>query len=162
MGQYHAIYNITKKEMLSASALGDGVKLGEFSGGGLTTQGLCLLLANSNGRGGGDFYIEQDFDSEKMDFIPLTGEKLSQQLAIDEVSGRWAGDKIVIQGDYAEKGDRAFISKKRLAEFTDISDLVARALLTCEYNLANVNAQIAKYGRKDYMVGRAVLNAVLQ
>jgi hypothetical protein len=46
---------------------------------------LIVLLAASNGRGGGDF------DDEP------AGAK--------EIIGRWAGDRIAIVGDYAEPGD---------------------------------------------------------
>ncbi len=81
MGQYHLTVNLTKKEFLDPHKLGDGLKLWEQanSQGGVMVA-LLALLACSNGRGGGDF---QDH--------PLIG--------------RWAGDKIVVVGDYAEKGD---------------------------------------------------------
>jgi hypothetical protein len=68
---------------------------------------LFLLLANSNGRGGGD--------------------------AKDHpMIGRWAGDRIVIQGDYAVSSDRAFISDEELETFTDISSDV-KAMLDHEF-----------------------------
>jgi hypothetical protein len=51
-------------------------------------SGLAILLADGNGRGGGD--IEED---------PVTN-----------IVGRWAGDRIVIAGDYADKG--RFVTKK--------------------------------------------------
>ena len=44
---------------------------------GSTADALFLLVANSNGRGGGDV---EDHD----------------------MVGRWAGDRIVVQGDYSE------------------------------------------------------------
>ena len=98
MGQYHAVYNKTKKECLQAHKLGNGAKLVEQIGFvGSTADILFLLLANSNGRGGGDF---EDHD----------------------IIGRWAGDEIVVQGDYAEEGDAAFIPDSELTEYKDISD----------------------------------------
>ena len=101
MGQYYYVCNITKKEFLHPHHMGDGLKLMEFglsafgtmSGLAIlladgTMSGLAILLADGNGRGGGD--IEED---------PVTG-----------VVGRWAGDKIVIAGDYADEGK--FVTKK--------------------------------------------------
>jgi len=81
MGQYYRVINTTKKEFLEPDTFGDGSKLGEF---GMSSYGtmtaLAGLLANSNGRGGGDY---QD----------------------NAMWGRWANDNIVIAGDYAEAGD---------------------------------------------------------
>ena len=97
MGQYHQVYNKTKKECLHAHELGQGLKLREQIGfDGSVADILFLLLANSNGRGGGDF---DDHD----------------------IIGRWAGDEIVVQGDYAEEGDAAYIPDSELDQYTDIS-----------------------------------------
>lgn len=81
MGQYYAIINLTKKQFILPHAFGDGAKLMEFGSGGYTLSALAILLANSNGRGGGDLGSRRP------------------------VVGSWAGDKIVIAGDYAEPGD---------------------------------------------------------
>ena len=100
MGQYHQVYNKTKKESLHAHKLELGLKLWEQVGfAGSTADILFALLSNSNGRGGGD-------------------------LDENEVIGRWAGDEIVVQGDYAEEGDPGYIPEAQLAEYTDISKLV--------------------------------------
>ena len=100
MGQYHIIINKTKKERLNAHALDNGHKLREQTGwDGSTSTILMCLLSNSNGRGGGDFRGEH----------------------VNEHSGRWAGDAIVVQGDYAEEGDPAYISEAELETYTDIS-----------------------------------------
>jgi hypothetical protein len=128
MGQYHCVYNLDKKEMLHPHHMGHGLKLLEWGTGGAVVCGLALLLSNSNGRGGGDLYISREFDSKSMKSKPLTGTKKAMQAAIDAVSGRWAGDRIVVQGDYAEKGDAAFISEKDLEDFKNISKDVVRAL----------------------------------
>jgi len=83
MGQYHTLYNVDKKEKVEAFG---GYKLLEQIGYSKSTStALFLLIANSNGRGGGD--VEKH---------PLVGS--------------WAGDRIVVQGDYAEEGDQAFIA----------------------------------------------------
>jgi hypothetical protein len=86
MGQYHYVVNLDKKEFLHPHKFNDGLKIREFgcSSDG-TMTGLALLLSNSgNGRGGGDFN-----HGESLDWL-----------------GRWAGDRIVIAGDYAKPGDK--------------------------------------------------------
>ncbi len=82
MGQYYLIVNSDKKQYLYSHTFGDGLKLMEFgtSACGMLT-GLAILLADGNGRGGGDLRSEN----------PLIGS--------------WAGDRIVIAGDYAD-GDK--------------------------------------------------------
>jgi len=95
MGQYHKVYNIDKKEYFRA----DFLKLAEQVGTKTSTTALFMLVANSNGRGGGDF---RDHD----------------------LIGTWAGDRIVVQGDYAEKGDRGFITDKEIEGYKNISDAV--------------------------------------
>lgn len=107
MGQYHIIVNFNKREYIHPHKLGCGLKLldqvGVDHG---TTAALLMLLACSNGRGGGDFRDNP------------------------EVFGRWAGDKIAVIGDYSEDGDikgrktaGLYIQAQR--RWTDISDLVA-------------------------------------
>ena len=82
MGQYHALYNVDKKEKVES--FGSAKLLEQVGYPKSTSTALFLLVANSNGRGGGD--VENH---------PLVGS--------------WAGDRIVVQGDYAKEGDQAFI-----------------------------------------------------
>ena len=97
MGQYHKLYNLDKKEVVCGHGIGCGVKLLEQVGFPKSTStALFLLVSNSNGRGGGD-----------AEGHPLIGS--------------WAGDRIVLQGDYAEEGDRALIPDADLRAFRDIS-----------------------------------------
>lgn len=78
MGQYFKVVNLTKKQYLTPWTFDDEAKLMEISCSSFGTMtALSLLLASGNGRGVGDF--EPDH--------PLVGS--------------WAGDKIVITGDYA-------------------------------------------------------------
>jgi hypothetical protein len=81
MGQYHYVVNLDKQEYLHPHKLGDGLKLAEF---GASSQGtmmcLAVLLADSCGRGSGDFRVSGD------------------------LVGSWAGDRIVITGDYGDAG----------------------------------------------------------
>tara|TARA_Y100001972_G_scaffold17242_4_gene19005 strand:- start:1576 stop:2118 length:543 start_codon:yes stop_codon:yes gene_type:complete len=79
MGQYYKIMNKTKKEYLTPHTFGNGAKLMEFvSDGKGILQGLAILLANGNGRGGGDH------DSD------------------NNLVGSWSGDQITVEGDYAD------------------------------------------------------------
>lgn len=81
MGQYYKIVNVKKKQYITPHTFGDGAKLMEFSmSANGVLAGLAILLADGNGRGGGDLNSE------------------------NEIVGSWAGDNIVIAGDYADVG----------------------------------------------------------
>ena len=81
MGQYYKIVNIKKKQYISPYIFGDGSKLMEFSmSANGVLAGLAILLADGNGRGGGDLHSEND------------------------MVGSWSGDNIVVAGDYADAG----------------------------------------------------------
>ena len=81
MGQYYKIVNIKKKQYISPYIFGDGSKLMEFSmSANGVLAGLAILLADGNGRGGGDLH------------------------STNPIVGSWAGDNIVVTGDYADDG----------------------------------------------------------
>lgn len=81
MGQYYYVVNIDKKQYLHPHRFGDGLKLLEFGCSAMgTLTGLAVLLASGNGRGGGDLRSN------------------------DPIVGSWAGDRIVVAGDYADPG----------------------------------------------------------
>lgn len=102
MGQYFCVYNTTKKEFINPHALGLGAKLMEQYGfAGSTADAVFLLLANSIGDPIGD---------------PTN----------HHMNGRWAGDCIVVQGDYAEKHHPGFVDD--FSGYTDISAEVADML----------------------------------
>lgn len=126
MGQYHRLVNMDRREFLDCHALGDGLKLAEqvSSGPGGVASTLLVLLAASNGRGGGD--LPDDMATEE-----------------NRVVGRWAGQRIAMVGDYAEDDDfptregdakpSAIYGLCRLADedatpgaFVDITPLVRR------------------------------------
>lgn len=87
-----------------------------------------VLLANSNGRGGGDL-IAYTKEHDPKTYEPIYSKKeRAWQDAIDAVSGRWAGDEIVIQGDYAKNTDPAYITEEQFKDFKDITPLVEKAL----------------------------------
>jgi len=104
MGQYHEVYNLDKKERIDPHKINNGLKLYEQIGHvASTATAVFALLANSNGRGGGDF--------PEHPFI-----------------GRWAGDRILVQGDYASHKDNGYVNEEVLEQFTDISKDVGEML----------------------------------
>lgn len=104
MGQYHTVYNLDKKEFIEPRKINNGRKLLEQVGHDKSTSSaLFLLLSNSNGRGGGD--------AKPYSLI-----------------GYWAGDRIVVQGDYVIETDLAFIPEEEIDKFKDISTLVNEML----------------------------------
>lgn len=87
MGQYYKIVNPDKRQYLDPHKFGSGLKLLEFAGsrhGPL--EALGILLAHANGRGGGDLAI---YTNEKS----ITDDERA-------LIGSWAGDRIVVAGDY--------------------------------------------------------------
>jgi hypothetical protein len=112
MGQYHLIVNHSKREYLIAHKFGDGLKLLEFGSSGCGTMtALAVLLAEDNGKGGGDLH--------------LTG--------AHPIVGSWANDRIAIVGDYGEDRFDASGSKTNAyslasAEYRDVSGDVLRAM----------------------------------
>lgn len=81
MGQYYYCVNTRKRQYLHPHSFGCGLKLLEFGASGSgTMMGLAVLLADGNNRGGGDLRSDS----------PLIGS--------------WAGDPIVLAGDYADPG----------------------------------------------------------
>jgi len=97
MGQYYFIVNLDKEEFIHPHRFDDGLKLLEFGVSGIATMtGLAILLADGNGRGGGD--LETD----------------------NPIVGSWAGDRIVIAGDYADGGK--FLPSTTESELQKIAD----------------------------------------
>jgi len=94
MGQYYKIVNPAKQQYLHPHCFGDGLKLLEFGSSSMgTLLGLTILLADGNGRGGGDIRSSS------------------------AVVGSWAGDPVVITGDYAENG--RFLSAADLLDYKE-------------------------------------------
>jgi hypothetical protein len=129
MGQYNYPICPTKRQYIHPHRFGDGLKLMEFGASGSGTMlGLAALLASSNGRGGGDLRSD------------------------DPIIGSWAGEPIVIAGDYSDEGQ--FVSPEDLCAYRlklgvpdanpnlynvaaelyeDVSDKVIRALCADPY-----------------------------
>ena len=91
MGQYYLIINLDKRECLHPHRFGEGMKAREWLWSGSLCRALSVLLIDGDGRGGGDVN--------------------------SSLCGRWAGDRIVIAGDY---GDMAkFVDKEFLLVGTE-------------------------------------------
>lgn len=107
MGQYHVLTNYDKKETVSPHDLGLGLKqwehLGEFNG--TLADALYILTMASPARGGGD--------------LPQTA-----------ISGRWAGDRCFVLGDYTEESDlpEGMLQQIKSESYTEIGELVAEEL----------------------------------
>lgn len=117
MGQYHILVNLTKKQFVHPHRIGNGLKLREQVGWEYSTStALVMLLAASNGRGGGDFHSSS----------PLVGS--------------WAGDSIAFIGDYAESDDLAGVDAPTVynqcdsGKFRDISEQV-RDMMAQEFDI---------------------------
>lgn len=145
MGQYHAIYNLDKKEAIGIG----GMKLLGILSCRANHAALLLLLSNSNNRGGGDIgnliqkdnydkgfrklknprYFIWDDDEGQSNYPKANKTNYDKaQRFLELFSGRWAGDKIVIQGDYAEENDNSYTDPDFLESFTDISFEVLKGL----------------------------------
>ena len=99
MGQYFAIYNLDKEQVINPARFNDGLRLREFGSSSCGTMlALAALLAHGNEHGG----IHSSH----------------------EIIGTWAGDRIAIIGDYADISSFS----EGLASFTDVSEHILQAL----------------------------------
>ncbi len=145
MGQYYKVVNTTKGEVMTPHAFGSGAKLMEFSSDRQSImQGLAILLADGNNRGGGDLRSDN----------PLVGS--------------WAGDNIVVSGDYADEGK--FVPKRnhkqnlyRYAEenYKDISYDVIRVLCEDSWWKENFYEEWKSQNHSDYDEQRQALKVEL-
>lgn len=131
MGQYYKIVNVKKRQYIKPHTFGDGAKLMEFSmSANGVLAGLAILLADGNGRGGGDLNSE------------------------NEIVGSWAGDNIVIAGDYADTGKFVNAPQQNLydvAEYEgeDISLKVLDALCDDRYFFEEFRKHRAQWTSND-------------
>ena len=124
MGQYWEWLNLDKKERIAAHEFGGGIKyLEQFYGSDLMFSAIQMLMTDMSalGNGGGDPRIEN----------------LPSVIANDLIKpyiGRWAGDKIVISGDYTENKEYEIYDSDHNSDdddyerFKDISEDVACAM----------------------------------
>ena len=131
MGQYYKIVNVKKRQYIKPHTFGDGAKLMEFSmSANGVLAGLAILLADGNGRGGGDLNSE------------------------NEIVGSWAGDNIVIAGDYADQNKFVNAPQQNLYEVAeyegeDISLKVLDALCDDRYFFEEFRKHRAQWTTND-------------
>jgi len=131
MGQYYKIVNIKKKQYIKPDTFGDGSKLMEFSmSASGVLAGLAILLVDGNGRGGGDLHSKND------------------------IIGSWAGDNIVVAGDYADAGKFVKEPEHTLYEVAssegeDISVKVLEALFDDQYFFSEFRKNRAGWSTDD-------------
>jgi len=179
MGQYYLIVNLDKKEYLHPHKFGEGAKLMEFGHSRSSILlALTVLLADGNGRGGGDIRIPsyekairkyQIASDKHCEGKRKTSPKWPNPDKHNEPwVGRWAGDRIVITGDYADGGkfieglddatlqriaDIYYTEKHRRKEkvnlfavamelFTDISDNVIGLLVSANELPSDVQSEM--------------------
>lgn len=124
MGQYYYIINLDKKQYLHPHRFGDGLKLLEFgcSGNGTMTA-LAILLADGNNRGGGDLHSD------------------------NPIIGSWAGDRIIIAGDYADNAPshEAPWHDVAAATFEEISAQIIPAMQDDEYLAESLSKRLSRF-----------------
>jgi hypothetical protein len=157
MGQYWKPVNIDKKEYIDPHKLGCGLKLWEqLASHPGTGAGLIILTsAMPEARGGGDFDREQNWHGPERTFPEhnITPAEMPEDYksVAKRTIGRWAGDRIALIGDYAEKDDINGVDASKIykecndeGSYTDISDDVVRVI---EHEL---NGKYVGDGWKDW------------
>lgn len=91
MGQYYVLANPVKREFLRPLTFGQATKLTNYFGQFGAMMGLAILIADGNGNG--------DWDAEDKPAI----------------YGSWAGDPVVLAGDYGTRG--RFLSEEEKRQY---------------------------------------------
>ena len=110
MGQYFKAANLDKKEVVCPWCMSGGAKLWEWAA---NPQGaiFTLLLRRSSGGGGGDYGSPPtqilSIEDDPKALAKAVTEGVSREgrpvlLPEDSIVGRWAGDRVVLIGDYDE------------------------------------------------------------
>jgi hypothetical protein len=116
MGQYWKVVNLDKKEYVNPHILGTGLKLWEqlanHPGTGAALVILCAAMPEA--RGGGDFDLDQNWHGPEREAAMKAkeidgctpGPMPEEYMGIAKRTiGRWAGDRVVLIGDYTEDED---------------------------------------------------------
>ena len=124
MGQYFIPVNLDKKEFIMPHKLASGLKLWEQLAGSGVGQALVILqAAHREQRGGGDLDLKENWHGPErvMSEYPTSPGPMPEDYATvaRRTIGRWAGDRVVLVGDYAEDSD--------LPEYPNFSKLYSEA-----------------------------------
>jgi len=110
LGQYWLAVNLDKKEFIMPHKLGCGLKLWEQIANHPSTGTALLILtaAMPEQRGGGDLDLDVNWHGpERTSGIEPGQMPEDYQVVAHRTIGRWAGDRIAVVGDYAEREDLA-------------------------------------------------------
>jgi hypothetical protein len=136
MGQYWFPVNLDKMEKIHPHKLGCGLKLYEQVAGhpGVGAALVILCAAEKEERGGGDLDLTENWHGPERTF-PEYGDHApplpdGYDRIAKETIGRWAGDRIVLIGDYAEKDDISGVADATgiVEECIDVSDQVIKII----------------------------------
>jgi len=111
MGQYWYVVNLDKREFINPHDLGSGLKLSEqlsaYPGPGAALIVLCAAMPEP--RGGGDLDMDKNWHGPERTFLEHNTCPGPMPEEYPEIArrtiGRWAGDRIAVVGDYAERSD---------------------------------------------------------
>jgi len=138
MGQYWYPIDLDKREFVNPHKLGCGLKLWEqiasHPGTGVALLILCAAMPEQRGGGDLDLEDEQGFIGDLKKAAGISYSEIAKRTI-----GRWAGDRIALVGDYAERGD---------LKPEDDADLIWVLCATEGERLETV-AHLASRGRKD-------------
>jgi len=146
MGQYWMVVNLSKQEYVLPHKLGTGLKLWEqlanHPGTGAALIVLCAAMPEP--RGGGDFDLDDNWHGPERTMDKYAGSPGPMPEAYPVIAkrtiGRWAGDRIALVGDYAERKDlpprfkaetiygRCYEEYAGPDGYTDVSDDVAAVI----------------------------------
>jgi len=123
MGQYYLIVNLDKKQYLTPHKFGNGSKLLEFGSSGQGTMlALATLLASGNGRGGGDVFSSKFRTAKTLYYNQIQTKdkkaKCPKEILNSPLIGSWAGDRIVVAGDYMDPN--IFLTAKQKRQFSTV------------------------------------------
>ena len=148
MGQYLLVVNLDKQQYLHPCRLGDGQKLLEFADGGATLTALAILLAKDNGRGIGDLHVAPpDAPAERWERNGWQRIRTPHAHLV----GSWAGDRIVIAGDYSDKESEESLYVLALRMFEDVSAPLSE-LIGCDPLLKQRLSPHSKMLRPDLII----------
>lgn len=107
MGQYWYPVNLDRREFVNPHKLGAGLKLGEQLDTHVGSALIVLTAALREHRGGGDFDYDTNYYGPERTEAHPSGAPVNVEYNViaKRTIGRWAGDRIAIVGDYAERKD---------------------------------------------------------
>ncbi|HDH99843.1 MAG: hypothetical protein DRO01_07760 [Thermoproteota archaeon] len=111
MGQYWKVVNLDKREYVDPHKVGAGLKLWEQVANhpGTGTALVILCAAQREVRGGGDLDMDENWHGPERTFPEHNASPGPMPEDYPEIAkaviGRWAGDRIALVGDYAERSD---------------------------------------------------------